>query len=54
MVADGGLSAERKGHTIQFPDWLFMLQLRDLRVEGPPLCIVNLFSNLASVTKDLY
>lgn len=56
MVADGGtgLSAETKGRTIQFPDWLFMLQLHVLRVEGPLLCIVNLFSNLASVTKDLY
>lgn len=52
-AAGGGrrvLSREGAHHR-QFPDWHFMLPLRVLRVEGPPLCIVNLFSNLASVTE---
>lgn len=53
MAAGGGrrILSREGAHHRQFPDWHFMLPLRVLRVEGPPLCIVNLFSNLASVTE---
>lgn len=53
MAADGGhrVITERKGDTITSSQPGFMLQPCVLRGEGPPLCILNLFSNLASVTE---
>lgn len=43
-----------RGTPLPGPRLAFMLQLHVLRVsEAPSLCIVNLFSNLASVTEEL-
>lgn len=52
LMEDAGLTTESQGAPSPAPELAFMSHLCVLRVgEGPSLCVVNLFSSLASVTE---
>ena len=52
LMEDAGVTAESQGTPSPAPALAFMSHLHVFRVvEGPSLCVVNLFSSLASITE---